>query len=224
MPTQNPPRGESHLARAQAAEIDGDAPLTPLAVADRCRALIVALMNGGPEGLSRRELVDWLTQYHELAVWVEGAPRPADAHRRRSPIDRVHLLKWLGDATSGVSIGVENLRDPFWGRSFTLDATVDEWIVPFTDPFGRRGWRPTDGRHRTLSERALALLAADYLMRPADYERSIQKCPRCTRIWFVGRASVAATRTCGCRPAKTSRPKATNGKRRATNRPAAQAA
>jgi len=157
----------------------------PYRVADRCRSLLLELMCGS-RTLDRRALVSWLTRYHELAIWVDGSPRPADALRRRSPIDRAHIQQWLHEAIANVTTALEVARDPWKGPSFVLDATLDESIVPFCDASGRRGWRPATHAHRTLGDKALALLAVDCAMRPSDYQGPIRQCVVCARVWFEG--------------------------------------
>lgn len=153
-------------------------------VAKRCRALLLTLTNRSSGGLCRRELIVWLARYHELAAWIESPPTRSASHRRGAPVDRVHLEDWLDDAQASITVALAALRDPWRGPGFALDVTLDDWVVPFVDASGRRGWRPTDRRSRTLAERAVALLAADYLVRPGDYERMARQCGPCARVWF----------------------------------------
>lgn len=130
------------------------------------------------------ELAQWLTNAYR---WPTSFAKPREIGippaSRRMPIQVDKLEELLAETRSEVHAAFERVAAST-DISFSYAAIHGGSIERCQDAEGAKGWVPVDGRGMRLSERALSLIAVDYLVRPADYLGLISVCKECGRVSF----------------------------------------
>ena len=143
--------------------------------AERCRRAGLALIDGLAHGWDVADLAGWLGGPYARAALARPATRAsfgvqvAPARRTSTVLRETHwkLLAGLEQARRG---------SPAWVVEAKLSGRVRRDDV--------LGWVPVNLETAPLAERALALFAVDYLLRPADYHGRALVCPRCETVSF----------------------------------------
>lgn len=150
-------------------------------VADACREAAVAFVNESPFW-GKAELAMWLLgPYSQAAHRVNNTPEQAPPALRE--IDVQEIEKLLACARAEVIDALERLRDPEQAARTVFAMLASNFVVACQDGNGGQGWVPTMTARR-LADRVLSLFAADYLLRPADYEQGLAVCGICEHIAF----------------------------------------
>jgi hypothetical protein len=92
----------------------------------------------------------------------------------------------LNEAHARVLSVLEAATPPSKDSSFALAAIRRGFVVQVCDEEGQTGWVPVDVPGMWPVERLLTLAAADFLARPADYDRA---CAAPLAMWRLGRAA-----------------------------------
>ena len=104
------------------------------------------------------------------------------------------LARLLGQARLHVGLGLARVRDPDDGVAFGYSVLAAGHVYRCQDVTGAAGWVPVAQPRMSLADRVLSLVAADYLLRPEDYETALVTCTACGRAAFD--AARAALGTC----------------------------
>ena len=146
-------------------------PIRVMAVADACRATAFAFVDEA-EGWGKLELARWLAgPYANLLRHTESLePETSGIVQisRIRPLDEQAVQRLVWRAHVEVMETLQNVKTPSEGQTFTLAMISLGKVARFRDATGALGWLPTP-RAKRLAERVLSLVAADYLVRPADY-------------------------------------------------------
>lgn len=146
-------------------------PIRVMAVADACRATAFAFVDEA-EGWGKVELARWLAgPYANLLRHTESLePETSGIVQipRIRPLDEQAVQRLVWRAHVEVMETLQNVKTPSEGQTFTLAMISLGKVARFRDATGALGWLPTP-RAKRLAERVLSLVAADYLVRPADY-------------------------------------------------------
>ncbi len=162
-------------------------------VAARCRGAVLMLLESeSPVGDHGARQPPWGKQ--ELAQWLTGPYRwptsfakpreigmPPSSRRMPIPVDRLEEL--LADTRSEVQAAFARVAEST-DISFSYAAIHGGFIERCQDDQGTKGWVPVDRQGMRLSERAISLIAVDYLVRPGDYLGLISVCKECSRVSF----------------------------------------
>lgn len=157
-------------------------------IADECRDVAVAFLNGAHSGWGKRELAAWLIgPYARATSYVRrGTVEPSfdggsDIERAVSP---TALARVMDDARSEVIATIGSLTVPEEGVAFAFAAISRALVVRCADELGDLGWAPFPPQRLRLADRLLSLVAVDYLARPLDYEQAFAVCERCGVVAF----------------------------------------
>lgn len=154
-------------------------------VAARCRGAALMLLENEPHApWGKQELAQWLTGPYRWPVSF-AKPReigiPPSSRRMPIPVDRLEeLLSETRAEVHAAFVRVAHTTD----ISFSYAAIHGGFIERCQDAEGAKGWVPVDRQGMRLSERAISLIAVDYLVRPADYLGLISVCKECSRVSF----------------------------------------
>ena len=146
--------------------------------AETCRSAALGFMAYAPTW-NKRELATWLERSYAPAV-VGVANAASDGPRR---VDTGRLSTIVENAHAGVAA---RLRDVSQGRflPFVRHAMKNRLVRTSIDDLGNTGWVPLASSRMLLADRVLSLFAADFLVRPWDYEHSLFVCS-CNKVRFV---------------------------------------
>lgn len=172
-----------------------------LEVAERCRTATLAFLRELEPGsrTPSRALHQWLAAYDALVAQVRG--ERTQEHARPVRVDRVAESPAVAHAyVLGV---VRGMTQPEGDVSFSYAAMHNGWIERCRDETGRPGWAPVARPNMKPSERALSLLAVDYLVRPADWLGALVVCSACDAVEFDPEGRVRGL----CREHRESQPK-----------------
>jgi hypothetical protein len=160
-------------------------------LADACRSAALGFLTGVAEGWDKKDLAEWLGVYQSIAVRSEDAS--ACLGRRVPPagrpvrLDAGRIERLLSDTREEAVDVVLALTDPQRGIHFGFYAVIAGLVTNYVDPHGNTAWAPVDLPRMSLLDRLLSLFAVDYLLRPAEYERSLRICRRCDAVHFEAR-------------------------------------
>lgn len=150
-------------------------------VADACREAALAFVNESPFW-GKAELAMWLLgPYSQAAHRVSSGPEQAPPALRE--IDAVEIEHLLACARGEVMDALDCLRDPEHAARTVFAMVASGFVVACQDGHGGQGWVPTMTARR-LADRVLSLFAADYLLRPTDYEQGFAICGVCENVSF----------------------------------------
>jgi hypothetical protein len=184
------------IAKHSARFLDGLPPMAGVEISlrDGVDALLMSavwrtaglgFLRGSRNGWTRRELGRWLVgPYRDATSEVPriDAESFGDASRR---IDEETIASVVREAREEVVLALRN------SPHLVATAMRDHAIVPTGDGI----WIPLDRPRMRLAERVRSLFAADYLLRPQDYERDLTICAKCEGVVFD--ATARQTGCCG---------------------------
>ncbi len=155
--------------------------------AEQCRVALLEFLEGINSGWSRNDFGAWLRGSYASAtgVWSLGAPFSTrktfmPAHRSLGEDTMEGLLLHVRREILGM---LEACRNSWESADFARELSVRGALVQVKDETGGLGWAPVDAMEMALTDRVAALLAADYMTRPADY-RSLLICEDCGHVSF----------------------------------------
>ena len=158
--------------------------VTVMDVAARCRGAVLMLLESGHQPWGKPELAQWLTNAYR---WPTSFAKPREIgippSSRRMPIQVDKLEELLAETRSEVHAAFTRVAETT-DISFSYAAIHGGFIERCQDAEGAKGWVPVDRQGMRLSERAISLIAVDYLVRPADYLGLISVCEECGRVSF----------------------------------------
>jgi len=163
-----------------------------LAVADGCRAAALDFVNRVSKRADSAMLEDWL-QGAYAALVIRMTPNRTIREGATSLFPPA-LNEQLGKTREEILREFELARDPDNGAAFGYSAQVGGLLHPCRDDEGAEGWVPVALPRMGLVDRVRSLVAADYMLRPADYEKALFTCARCGLLSFD--ALRAPGRTC----------------------------
>ncbi len=161
--------------------------------ADGCRAAALEFVNRIAVGGDKESLAEWLRGPYRAHVVTLARSRT----RRIGPSRVVPgaLEKLLGQTRLEVSLGLLRARDAEDGVSFGYSALAAGHVYRCQDREGTAGWVPVAAPRMRLADRVLSLVAADYLLRPGDYETALYTCSACGLVEFdAARAALGVCR------------------------------
>jgi hypothetical protein len=155
------------------------------AYADGCRAAALAFLN---EVAAARpspshpaaQLAQWLRgayDAHVVALSASHTARLGAAGVVPSALERL-----LSQARLEVGLGLLRAHDPEGGVSFAYSAIAAALVYRCKDAAGAPGWVAVAQPRMRLADRVLSLVAADYLLRPEDYETGLYTCAACGKV------------------------------------------
>ena len=156
-------------------------------VTEECRQAYQSFLFGVASGWGEDELARFLaTTYGQVAVDAAAesdalARRPFGADARVDPAEATDLLQVT---RRDVLETLEFIGTVEGGKAFVFRAVTSGWVARAEDADGALGWVPVAKPTMRLKARILSLVAADYLMRPADYVTLLTICNRCERVVF----------------------------------------
>jgi hypothetical protein len=164
---------------------------TPFELADACREAVIEFLNG--------VLVEGWGPSH-LAAWLRGPYRTITrrgaalvASLERGPQVSAALVRWienedrdrvLREAANETLETLRSASDPSEGASFACAVIAEGLVIPCSTSWGTETWLPVATPRMRLVERVRSLIAADYLLRPEDYEVCLAICGRCEAVSF----------------------------------------
>lgn len=168
-----------------------------LAVAQSCRDTAMVFME---DSLSwgKGQLAMWLMgPYGQITQYTHAVERVTQSGRyprMQAPllreidarmVDRVissardEVIARLAQTLDGGALGSPELGEP----AFVYDMVSLGFVVRCEDARQIEGWVPSSTARR-LADRVLSLFAADYLVRPQDYENDLAVCRKCGVVEF----------------------------------------
>jgi hypothetical protein len=178
--------------------------LTVEHIADACRSAAIAFIDGVGAGWEKEELARWLVgPYHQLSMLrishesmrsevVSGVfPR-----RTEGVVVNDDVVRVMWDAREEVLAVIDAFeRSEPNAESFVWKLQARDVFARIEDYRGDRGFVPNEAVPQHLSERVLSLIAADYIVRPFDYEDRVAVCRSCGVMTFSENARI--DRDCG---------------------------
>jgi hypothetical protein len=173
-------------------------------VADACRSAAIAFIDGVGSGWEKGELARWLVgPYHQISMLRSDAndARATDpfggfsrAHRGEVSVDDVVRVMW--EARDEVLRVIDEFeRGDAQPERFVWRLQSRGVFARIEDDFGAHGLVPNESVRQGLADRVLSLIAADYILRPFDYEDRVAVCRNCGVMTF--REQGRAERDCG---------------------------
>jgi len=153
-------------------------------VAARCRGAVLMLLESEHAPWGKAELAQWLTSAYRWPTSFAKSREigiPPSSRRMPIPVDRLDDL--LAETRNEVHSAFARVAETT-DISFSYAAIHGGFIERCQDETGTKGWVPVDRQGMRLSERAISLIAVDYLVRPADYLGLISVCKECQRVSF----------------------------------------
>jgi hypothetical protein len=159
--------------------------------AEGCRSAALDFVNRVALSGDKTVLAEWLRGPYRAHAFVLARSRT----RRLGAASVVPdaLARMLGRARLEVGLGLIRVRDAVDGVGFGYSALAAGHVYRCQDARGTPGWVPVAQPRMRLSERVLSLVAADYLLRPEDYETSLMTCSSCGRASFDASRVFAGT-------------------------------
>ena len=164
-------------------------------VAEACRSAAIDFLDGVRDGWGKRELAAWLVgPYHQLSLLrcsadelafaevVDQAPRSSSPKKCVAERD---VEKAMRDARDEVLAIVQRFAsgDPS-AETFVWRVRNRGALTRVEDEMGKSGLVPNEAPAQRLVERILSLIAADYVVRPLDYEERVAICSTCKTVTF----------------------------------------
>jgi hypothetical protein len=153
--------------------------------ADGCRTAALDFVNRvAARDLDKVALAGWLRGPYRAHVFS-----PARTSHPKLPTRTIvaGVLERLVARARGEAIhAFEQARDD--GPSFGFGALASGLVVRSQDVAGAIGWIPVAYPRMRLADRVASLVAADYLLRPDDYEHALFTCAACDALVFDARA------------------------------------
>lgn len=158
-------------------------------IADRSRTAYLALMKSAVTPFKNADLAEWFKGPYRRATMPAGAlfgRTPTQFAVARGSIDvHVDVLTLQAREESLEALRhLRNVKDQ--DTSFTFQALQRGFIRECRDADGTRGLVPVDLPQMKLYERALSLIAVDYVANPQDFEERLALCRRCEMPFFDG--------------------------------------
>jgi hypothetical protein len=150
--------------------------------ADGCRIAALDFVNRVAPSGDKAVLADWLRGPYRAHVVVL-----ARSHTRRLTPASVMpgtLERLLAQTRLDVGVGLLRARDAEDGVSFAYSALAAGHVYRCQDVEGAQGWVPVAHPRMRLADRVLSLVAADYLLRPEDYDKALYTCANCGLMEF----------------------------------------
>jgi hypothetical protein len=158
--------------------------VTVMDVAARCRGAALMLLESDSPPWGKAELAQWLTgPYRWPTTFAREREIGVPPSSRRMPIQLDRLEELLAHTRTEVHAAFTRVAETT-DISFSYAAIHGGFIERCQDSEGAKGWVPVDRQGLRLEERAISLIAVDYLVRPADYLGLISVCHECDRISF----------------------------------------
>lgn len=149
--------------------------------ADGCRAAALEFVNRVAwRGLDKEALASWLRGPYRAHVFAPARAVVPRIHAR--PIATGALGRLVALARTEAIRAVEQARDD--GPSFGFGALASGLVYRCQDVTGAQGWIPVSYPRMRLADRIVSLVAADYLLRPEDYESHVFRCTVCDALAF----------------------------------------
>jgi hypothetical protein len=174
-------------------------------VADGCRNAAIAFIDGVGSGWEKGELARWLVgPYHQLSMLrvPVGDMRAAESSgvfpsaNRRGTVSVDDVVRVMWEARDEVLRVVDEFeRGEPQAERFVWRLQSRGLFARVEDDFGAHGLVPNETAPQTLADRVLSLIAADYIVRPFDYEDRVAVCRNCGVMTF--RPDARAERDCG---------------------------
>ncbi len=169
-------------------------------IADACRSAAIAFVDGVGSGWEKEELARWLLgPYHQLSMLrmsheamrsevVSGVfPRSNSG----GTVENDDVVRVMWDARDEVLRIIDAFeRGDANAESFVWKLQSRNVFARIEDSSGARGLVPNEGVPQRLAERVLSLIAADYIVRPFDYEDRVAVCRSCGIMTFGPTARV----------------------------------
>jgi hypothetical protein len=150
--------------------------------ADGCRLAALDFVNRVAESADKAVLAEWLRGPYRAHVVVLARSRTKRLGAA-SVVPGV-LERLLSQARMDVAVKLLRARDPDDGVSFGYSALASGLVYRCQDAAGAQGWVPVAQPRMRLADRVLSLVAADYLLRPEDYETALYTCDACGLVEF----------------------------------------
>jgi hypothetical protein len=156
--------------------------------AERCRVALLEFLAGINGGWGRADLGAWLqgSYRHATTLWSSAVPfstRKTFMPGGGRPLGEDTMEGLLLHARREIIAMLEACKSSWESSNFARELSVRRVIVQVKDDSGGLGWAPVDSMELSLVDRVAALLAADYMTRPADY-RSLIICEDCGHVSF----------------------------------------
>jgi hypothetical protein len=150
--------------------------------ADGCRLAALDFVNRVAPAADKAVLAEWLRGPYRAHVVVLARSRT----RRMTAASVLPgtLEKLLSQTRLDVGLGLLRARDAEDGVSFAYSALAAGFVYRCQDADGAQGWVPVAHPRMRLADRVLSLVAADYLLRPDDYESALYTCANCGLVEF----------------------------------------
>ncbi len=164
---------------------------------DACRSAALGFM-ASANGWTKRQFAEWLeTSYLPLPIGCPATPRARGYKRtpawgttavrlgNKGKVDSDALRDIIASAHAEVAATLRSVSER--GSVMGLGETLvhSQLVVRCIDADGASGWAPAATTRMRLADRVLSLFAADFLMRPWDYEGSLHVCAECDSVRFV---------------------------------------
>lgn len=168
-----------------------------LAIADECRRVALEFLNES-QHWGKAELATWLMgSYSSLTQYASPySRRRSGEYARPAPmlreIDVRMVERVIRSAREEVVAALTKTYEVEGGASFAFTMVAAGFVARCEDEGRVAGWVPTTDARR-LADRVLSLLAADYLVRPDDYELDLGVCKQCNSVVFDAIARVRGT-------------------------------
>ncbi len=150
--------------------------------ANGCRSAALDFINRVSVRADKAVLADWLRGAYATHVVAVSSMRTRRIDS--SGVMPGALSKLLTHARLEVLSAIELARDPIEGVAFGYSALASGFLYRARDAEGREGWVPVAQPRMRLTDRVLSLVAADHLLRSADYETAMFECTRCEMLVF----------------------------------------
>jgi hypothetical protein len=172
-------------------------------IAAKCRTAVLVLLESAHVPWGKADLAEWLTgPYRETTSFASSRePAPSLAppslgapSSRRGPVREQRIEEVLRETRAAAVDGFKRIAGEHPDLSFSYGVVYGRAVERCRDETGATGWLPVDRPGAKLSDRVLALIAADYFVRPADYLCLLAVCEMCERVTFDARSK--ARRAC----------------------------
>lgn len=187
----------TNAAFVESHDVDVDTILTlptqtsALAVAQSCRDTAMVFMEDSL-GWGKGQLAMWLMgPYGQITQYTHAVERVTQSGRYprvQAPmlreIDARMVDRVISSARDEVIARLAQMQDETDGEAaFVYDMVSLGFVVRCEDARQIEGWVPA-ATARRLADRVLSLFAADYLVRPQDYENELSVCRECGVVEF----------------------------------------
>jgi len=161
-----------------------------LGVAASCRDAAMVFMEDSL-GWGKGQLAMWLmgpygqiTQYtHAIERVTQSGRYPRVQAPLLREIDARMVDRVISSARDEVIARLAQMLDGEGEPAFVYDMVSLGFVVRCEDARQIEGWVPSSTARR-LADRVLSLFAADYLVRPQDYESDLAVCRKCGLVEF----------------------------------------